>query len=70
MKGEAVKAWAAKCVKPTGKTPFLHNGAVRALAQDVRIVIGHSWDMDWRAGWRRAYRRGWRVVRVRVEEIG
>lgn len=68
MKGEAVKAWAAKA--PWSRT--ICEWLIRDSERDVRKAV-----VQWQASpggshltWKQLYRRGWRVVKVRVEEIG
>lgn len=65
----SVYAWAAFC-EDGHPGPFIHEGAIRRTAAEVREEIGRVWGGEGEAakkGWRLARRNGWRVIRVRVE---
>jgi hypothetical protein len=70
---EPVYGWAA--FHPGGMPePFIHSGAVRSYAREVRDYIGEAWRRHsgetHAQGWRRAYRAGWRVIRVQISPAG
>lgn len=63
-KGKPIEAWAPK--NPLGHL-MLWAIAYRALDARAELVKAFSYE---RLTWPQLYRRGWRVVKVRVEEIG